>query len=230
MVRSAKIYGVLSTINSWVFLKRENGGQLWMTNPFPCHILDPFSIMEALYYISALGAKDGHLAETNDAGNVIKVMLANYKSPCAARSVFNVAIKGDEVYYPPGPSTDATIIGIDSKSHVCPCGLIHRILLEPWKGHNCLGNSTFIANWFPGNLVVVAKVWDSYKESSQRRDHEFMIYTRLRSLWGKLVPQVICVADIDFCYGIILEEIKVLLRRNFISLTSNRARRSVQKT
>jgi len=212
LVHSGKIYGVLSTVNMWVFLKREHGGRLWMTRPICCDAVQPFTIMEALYYISAKSARSGHLQETDKNGKPVIVKLANYKSPSTAPTVFHTTKNRDDVYYPETGSTQATIIRSHSKSDVCFCGVIHEILLEPWKDHNWLGNKTILATWFPGNLVVVAKVWDSYKESSERRDHEMMIYMRLQSLWGKFVPRLICSADIDFCYSIILEEVKVLFK------------------
>ena len=34
MVRNGKVYGVLSTMKGWSFLRRDNGGRLYMTRMF----------------------------------------------------------------------------------------------------------------------------------------------------------------------------------------------------
>lgn len=209
MVHCARRYGVLTTVNYWVFLKRENGARLWMTRPLDCRMLNPFTIRQALYYISAIAPLDGTLPETGKDGKPVHVNCANYKAMCEAPSVYHTGERGD-IYYPPKPSKDGTIIRSHSESvPICPCGATHTIILEPWKAGNCLGHNTFRASWFPGNLSVVAKVWDSYKHSSERRDHEVTMYMRLQKLWGRQIPQFVCSADLDFCYGIILEEVKV---------------------
>src|ERR1700734_242129 len=87
MVRNAKQYGILTTANWWVFLRRENGGQLYMTELFDCQITSPpyaFTILQALYHFSALSVHNGHLVETDENGNPVTVELADSASPIAA--------------------------------------------------------------------------------------------------------------------------------------------------
>ena len=54
MVRNAKRFGLLTTANAWIFLMRENGSKLWITCPIDCGVREPYTILQALYYISAL--------------------------------------------------------------------------------------------------------------------------------------------------------------------------------
>src|SRR5579862_6887794 len=88
MVRNAKKYGVLTTTNAWVFFMRANGGRLWMTRPIDCASADPpFTILQLLYWMSALTARDGHLVETDKNGNPVMIDPANSKYPWPAPSV-----------------------------------------------------------------------------------------------------------------------------------------------
>jgi hypothetical protein len=80
MVHNAKRFGILTTVNWWVFLRRENGGQLYMTQPLHCQISSPpypFTILQALYYFSALSIQYGHLPETDKNGNPVTIELAD---------------------------------------------------------------------------------------------------------------------------------------------------------
>ena len=75
-------------------------------------------------------------------------------------------------------------------------------------GNHC-GQKAFCGVLMPQNIAIIAKLWDGYKSSNEERDKEVQIYMHLQSLWGKVTPQLICSADIDFCRGIILEDVKV---------------------
>jgi hypothetical protein len=209
MVRNAKKFGVLTTVNSWVFLMRRNGGKLWITRPIDCTIPDPpFTILEALYYISALAPTHGHLVETDRSGNPVTIPLANTKYPMTAPSV-----SGGEPKLYSQTSTSATIIYPAESSPQYQLVAHDRgdqILLEPWLAKNRYGQKSFRAILLP-DLVVVTKLWDGYRSWGEERDGEVEIYMHLQELWGKQIPRLICSADIDFCYGIILEEVQVLL-------------------
>jgi hypothetical protein len=210
MVRNAKKFGVLTTVNDWVFLMRENQGKLWITRPINCESIDPpFTIPQALYYISALTASYGELIETDHEGNPITIPLANSKYPHPAPSVTGHQLES------PQQSGGATIIYSppDSASHqyrLVNFDYGHRILLEPWKSGNHFGQKSFRAHLVPQNITVVVKLWDRYKMSCKKRDQEVLIYMHLQSLWGHNIPRLICSADIDFCYAIILQQIMVV--------------------
>lgn len=180
-----------------------------MTRLIDCQLIDPpFTILQALYYISALAADHGHLVETDDEGNPVVIGLANSKYPYPAPSVTGV-----ESASPTQPSTAATFVyPLPPGTHynLLPYDFCQGILLEPWKYENCCGGKSFRGTLMPERQPVIAKLWDGYKFASDIRDNEVQIYMTIQSLWGKVTPQLICSADVDFCVGIILEEIKVL--------------------
>lgn len=226
MVRNAKRYGILTTANWWVFLRRENGGQLYMTAPFDCQITSPpyaFTILQALYYFSALSVHNGHLVETDENGNPVTIELADSASPKAAPLATGephpTPTTGDaSIIYPP-PQTGQYYTLVSEK-------LGHSILIEPWKSENCLGGKSFRGTLMPNDRDtsmpnnrdtsmpnderVIVKLWDGYKFQPDMRDREVEIYMKLQTLWGKYTPSLICSADIDFCYGLIMTEVKVL--------------------
>jgi hypothetical protein len=207
MVRNAKQYGILTTVNSWVFLRRENNGKLYMTQPIDCQMTSPsFTILQALYYISALAFNDGHLVETDEIGNPVHIELANSKYPSSTAP----SVTGSP--NPPSSTTDAFIIYPSQSSQYYTLinqSLGHSLLLEPWKSESCCGGKSFRGILMPNHESVVVKLWDGYKSPPDMRDREVEIYMKLRDLWGKYTAQLICSADIDFCFGIILDEIKV---------------------
>ena len=205
MVRNSKKYGILTTSNGWAFLMRGNFGQLLMTSFLDCRQTQPFTILQALYYISALAHFDGDLMETDEQGNQVTIPLANSKHPEAAPEV-------------PGPPPPKPVVQ-QSDNPQSPtltqhyvlnsCHIPHEILLEPWKRENSCGGKCFRATLFPSQKPVVVKLWDSYHVLSTDRDTETEIYMALQSLWGTVIPRLILSANIDFCWGIVLEEIKV---------------------
>jgi hypothetical protein len=208
MVRNAKKFGVLTTVNGWIFLMRGNGGKLWITRPFDSTIPDPpFTILEALYYISAVTPVHGHLVETDQSGKPVTIQFANTKYPWPAPPV-----SGGEPESYSQTSTSATVIYPGESSsrqyQLVPDDRGDRILLEPWLTENRYGQKSFRAILLP-DLVVVAKLWDGYRSLGEERDGEVEIYMHLQELWGELIPRFICSADVDFCYGIILEQVRV---------------------
>jgi hypothetical protein len=208
MIHNAKRFGILTTANWWVFLRRENGGQLYMTQPLDCQTSSPpysFTILQALYYFSALSVQHGHLPETDENGNLVSIALADSAYPTAAPSATgqpDPQSPGDAfVIHPLQPGQFYTLVNQN---------LGHSILLEPWKPENSCGGKTFRGTLIPNNERIIVKLWDGYKFQPDKRDCEVEIYMKLQKLWGKYTPQLICSTNIDFCYGIIMTEVKVL--------------------
>lgn len=180
-----------------------------MTRPINCTSTDP-TILQLLYWISALSARDGHLVETDLYGNPVTISTANTKYPWPAPSVAGAEPEsGSDTYSPP---TTVAAIGSVPQFQLVPRDLGHRILLKPWEPENRYGQKSFRAVLSPGNSPVVVKLWDSYKSLEDARTAEVQIYMHLQRLWGIHIPMFICSADIDFCYGIVVEEIQVPLR------------------
>jgi hypothetical protein len=80
MVRNGKTYGILTTMKGWCFLRRVNGGGLYITRMFGDFVARPgvsqgafaegyyatpnFTIMQALYFLSSLAETTNDLPET----------------------------------------------------------------------------------------------------------------------------------------------------------------------
>ena len=80
MVRNGKVYGVLTTMKGWCFLRRVNGGGLYITRMFGDFAARPgvssgavfegyyntpnFTVMQAIYYLSSLAEATNDLPET----------------------------------------------------------------------------------------------------------------------------------------------------------------------
>jgi hypothetical protein len=91
MVRNGKAYGILTTMKGWCFLRRENGGRLYITPiygdfitwqgisegaaPEGYYAPQGFSIMQALDYLSALAEATPDLPETPIGGLTGQVTL-----------------------------------------------------------------------------------------------------------------------------------------------------------
>jgi len=91
MVRNGKVYGVLTTMKGWSFLRRENGGLLYITPMFGdfqarqgishgaayegYYVSHGFSIIQALYYLSAMAEATDNLPETPIGGRAGQVTL-----------------------------------------------------------------------------------------------------------------------------------------------------------
>src|SRR5271169_6604303 len=88
MVRNGKQIGVLTTVNGFVFLFRENMGKLYMTGMMPCESEVPTSL-QMLYYLSALVTQLPNVPETDSSGMTTKIPAANYKYAIPAPQVPN---------------------------------------------------------------------------------------------------------------------------------------------
>ena len=80
MVRNGKTYGILTTMKGWCFLRRVNGGGLYITRMFGdfmawqgislgaaaegYHNTFNFTIMQGVYYLSSLAESTNDLPET----------------------------------------------------------------------------------------------------------------------------------------------------------------------
>jgi hypothetical protein len=172
MVRNAKKFGVLTTVNSWVFLMRGNHSQLWMTRPINCQSIDPpFTILQALYYISALAVQHGHLVETDQNGNPVVIGLANSKYPQPSPSALNHQAQSSS--QSSGAASFIYPLSSGAQYHLAPCEFGHEILLEPWKPEKYCGQKSFRALLImPESNPVVVKLWDKYKCSNEDRNTE----------------------------------------------------------
>ena len=98
MVRNGKQYGILTTVNGWVFMYRQNRGKLVMSRLIPCDVASPrhYTIRQAIYYVSALAAYAEELPETYANGETVRFSDGKHPSPATV-------VPGRKAA-PPGPS------------------------------------------------------------------------------------------------------------------------------
>jgi hypothetical protein len=221
MVHNKHVVGVLTTMNGWVFLSRTPHGDLFISRLIPCDSANPYqcTIFQILYYISALAARKIKLPERDGNGVRVTIPSASGSRPVAAPMVPG---RGS---VPPPPSTDDHSTGrmeyLPSippfRHHILePWADIPEVVFEPWRAGNTLGPKTFLLTLVPDETVVVAKMWDGYKELPNERDNEASIYLRLSSLWNTVVPRLIGCAQIDFLISLLIERIEVILHIWFV--------------
>jgi hypothetical protein len=211
MVRNGRKYGIMTTINGFAFLCRENHGKLFMTKLAPSSVSTP-TILKMLYYISYLAAAADPLPETDGYGGTLAIPAANYKYPVVAPRVPGPPSSlSNQQAAEGGPHSGSTVQYVLTESG----NQDFQLVVEPWVRSNCLGARTFKGRLLP-NRNVVAKLWDSYTHNATDRDNEVEAYMKLQSLWGTIIPRFVCTADFDFCFGIVLEHIEVLQTQSIL--------------
>ena len=237
MVRNGKAYGILTTMKGWCFLRRENGGRLYITRMFGdfqpragisagavqegYYPTPGFSIMNALYYLSALAEATPNLPETPVNGVPGQVTLPLAGNSTTRAPTFQQPAPGNAAYDPgaqvpvhggQGGQWGVWILG-DYEEAECSQyheGVEYRDLqFEPWIQENILGPKTWVAKTLPDNTKVVLKLWDSWKFDNQAQSHEASIYLHLRSLWGKYIPCLRVKTALEYFHALIFQYVKV---------------------
>lgn len=200
MVRNSKQVGVLTTINGFVFLFRENWGNLRVTRLISGESIN-FTILQALYYLSWLSVGFPFLPETDANGVPIQLQAANSKRADPAPRV-------------PGQFPSATddewdgLIPQPVQYILSPDPSPPKVRFEPWVEENQLGPKTFLLH-LENSKTVVGKFWDGHKHTSIERDNEVKVYMKLQSLWGAAVPRFVSCCEIDFFWALLIEHVKV---------------------
>jgi hypothetical protein len=216
MVHDKIIYGIISTFNAFVFMKRQSPGILLMSRMIPNNSTTP-TVMKILYFFSYLCARDPvpH-PEINSEGIEIHLRKAE-KTASAASKIPNPnnsllprtqLSRVDLSLYPPRRSPrrhdDSTIsnnhtsslyldISSDTKGAYLGC--------KGWRGTLSTGRTVF------------AKLWDGWKFSPRHCEHEAAVYMQLRDLWGTVIPEFLGLGNWGFCHILLLSYIEVLLSR-----------------
>jgi hypothetical protein len=213
MVRNHVQLGIISTVFGWVFLWRQDQGQLYMTPMFGCRpeigggytAAQGFTIMQALYYFSHFAEELPVLPETTGGQpGFVHIDPAATQTPAPAP---RIQIKQDRIFIP----YDASQPGVQPPRQQFALKTATEsldLIFESWNVEKRLGEKTWRCTLLPDNNVVI-KIWDSWKHDSSARDREVAAYMRLQSLWGKIIPALIATAPIEFFHGLILQYIKV---------------------
>jgi Protein kinase domain len=236
MVRNAKVYGVLTTMKVWCFLRRDNGGVLHGTRMFGdfqarqgisegatregYYPTTGFSIMQALYYLSALAQATPNVPETPIGGLAGQVTLPYAGNTTKAAPTLQQPQPGAVGVGPihggqGGYQYGAQILGGYDQAECSQYDgdfEYRDFQFEPWVSENNLGPKTWIATSLPNQTKVILKLWDAWKFDSDNRDGEASVYLCLRPLWRKCIPALLVKSALEFCHALVFEYIKVHVR------------------
>lgn len=208
MVHDKIIYGIVSTFNAFIFLKRASPGILYMSHMIPNTTVTP-TIMHLLYFFSYLCARDAvPNPEINAQGIEVHLKSAD-KSTSAAPKVPNPNINlaprdciANNDIPPTEPrrsprrhpgTSDGSALFLDisdgANSSYLGC--------KGWRGSLSTGDTVFV------------KLWDGWKFSRRNCDHEAAIYLQLRDLWGTMVPEYLGNGNWGFCHILLLSYVDV---------------------
>jgi hypothetical protein len=208
MTRNALVYGVLTTVNGFVFMVRGDLGKVRITRLLPCDAINPHqpTILQWLYMFSAYSVASPLVPETDGQGNILALEFSSSKHP----GMDNTA----RIPPPAPPPTQYTRGGRSFRPHGQQYALVAnpdppKVLFETWKPENQLGPKTFLVQLVPGDKVV-AKVWDGWKHKSTDRDIEAEMLLKLQPLWGGTVPTLIGTGEVDFLWTVLIEHIQVI--------------------
>jgi len=240
MVRNGKTYGVLTTMKGWCFLRRENEGLLYITRMFGdfqarqgishgaayegYYAPQGFSIMQALYYLSAVAEATNNLPETPIGGRDGQVTLPyagnsttaapTIQQPPPANPGFGLGGlapaqggQGHQIGY-----QGVQILGGYDQSecaHYDNAFNYKDFQFEPWLPENNLGPKTWIAIALPVQSKVILKLWDAWKFDEEARNREASVYLQLRSLWGKCIPSLFVKSALEYFHALIFQYVRV---------------------
>ena len=142
---------MITTVNGFVFLCRENYGKLYMTPMISGDTANPSpTIRQLLYWLSSLAANLPPLPEKDRNGNKVPIRLATYKHPAAAPQapgpppVSKALQTGGNSFY-------SGSRGASQVRHYIlrPTDESRDMILEPGDRSNQLGRKTFLVQLLP---------------------------------------------------------------------------------
>jgi hypothetical protein len=215
LVHDKILYGIISTFNAFVFLKRQNPGILHMSRMIPNNST-PLTIMQILYYFSYLCARHpGPHPETNNEGIAIHLKTAEKDTSKAPKIPNPDNVLSRRTIPPPQNNITPSTSPRRSPRHhtTTPNDLIEQppslsLDINSYTKGAYLGCKGWRGTLNTGQIVF-AKLWDAWKFSSTDCDHEASVYFHLRDLWGSVVPKFICTGDWGFCHILVLSYIEV---------------------
>ena len=248
MVRNGKTYGILTTMKGWSFARRENGGRFYVTRMFAdfqalqgvsegaqregYQETTGFSIMNAIYYLSALAERipDSPEIPMNNIAGVVVLPYAGHSTAAVPliqqphpAGFGGLGLPGGQAPAPGGHGENPPPIGDDQTLtpvlggyNDAECSqydddfVYHAFQFEPWLRETNLGPKTWIATALPSGVKVVFKLWDAWHFDCRSQHHEASIYLHLRSLWGKYIPSLRVESPLEFFHALVFQYIKVL--------------------
>jgi len=239
MVRNGKAYGVLTTMKGWSFLRHDNGGQLYIIPMFGdfqarqgisngafyegYYIPQGFSIMQALYYLSAIAEAAPNLPETPVGGRPGQMHIpfaenSTTPAPTIQQPPDNPGFGLPGVAPPQGGQGQQygnqgvqILDGYDQSecTHYDDTFTYKDFQFEPWLPENNLGPKIWIAIALPTEVKVVFKLWDAWKFDPEARNHEALVYLQLRPLWGICIPSLFVKSALEYFHALIFQYVRV---------------------
>ena len=212
MVHDKILYGILSTYNAFVFLKRERPGILYMSRMIPNNCNSP-TIMKLLYFFSHLCARDvGCYPETDAVGQQITLTRAD-KDTARAPKIPQPTNTPTTVLPPvdlsPSNSPRRSPRKHGTQDHLAPIQSPTLSLdIDQREQGAYLGCKGWRGTLSTGRTVF-AKLWDGWKYTREDCDHEASIYLQLGDLWGTTVPEYLGSGDWGFCHILLLSYVEV---------------------
>jgi hypothetical protein len=234
MCWNSRAFGILTTTTGFAFLRRENGGVLYLSRLYGSHRdlegyqyqmpasmedQSTFTISHLLYWFTALTELTPPLPETRleaaiqvEAGRRADQQLPIHTIVYATPVPTNYSV----------PAPPPTIGSAPHASHALqPLTDILMMEFKPWLRQNHRGGRAWSALLLPEKMPVVVKCWDAYKNNENARNKEVDIYLRLQELWGICIPRFITFGRVAFCHAIIIEDLEV--NSSNVSLTVGHA-------
>lgn len=178
-----------------------------------------FTIMQALYYFSALAEGTPDLPETPINGIPGQVTLPFASNSTSAAWTIQQPRPPNAEF---GHGEQAPVYGgqggyqILDHYNEADCFQYHdvdqykNLQFEPWIPENNLGPKTWIAKILPKGTKVVLKLWDAWKFDAEAQSREASVYLQLRPLWGKFIPSLRVKTVLEYFHALILEYVKVM--------------------
>jgi hypothetical protein len=239
MVRNGKVFGILSTMKGWCFLRRINGGGLYISRMYGdfqarqgispgaaaegYYPTTNFTIMQALYYMSYIAEITDDLPETPVNGVPGQVFLPTMagNSTAAAPLIRQPPPilpmpAGQGGGYGYGYYGGYQGIRVMGGYETAECSRYHNdvdyssLQFEPWNQKNCLGPKNWIATVISDKSKVVLKLWDAWIFDTDHRDHEASAYVHLKPLWGLYIPSLRMSTPLEFFHALILQYVNVI--------------------
>jgi tRNA A-37 threonylcarbamoyl transferase component Bud32 len=190
-----------------------------------------FTIMQALYYLSAVADVTPNLPETPINGVAGQVTIPRAEGTPAPTIV--------QPMPPPPPVQYQQYGNFGNGWGRVNCGGIQitgdhesniydsehnysRLQFEPWNPENNLGPKTWTAKLLDNvepDIKVVLKLWDAWNFTDEAWNREADIYLHLRDLWGKYVPALRVKAPLDYFYALIIENVPASSELSTMNLT-----------
>ena len=221
--------GILTTATGFVFLRREDGGILYMSRMYGSHrslagfqyVLpqsmapqSAFTISHMLYWFTAMTERTPPLPETR-LQQAVQVEHARRLGSFQPTGTVYAATVPTNYIVPAG--TQAPTAGPPGYTGYALEPAADVFLdFKPWLRQNHRGGRAWSGLLLPEKMPVIVKCWDAYKNPVDPCNTEADTYIVLRDLWEICIPKFIAVGKVGFCHAIVLQDLEVMFLWIFI--------------